>query len=81
MFMQVFFQSVHRKHTDTLMRKYSWDGTSEPSAWSEKGKENIMMQYEDRVYSQFMLLTDWLIIISLFSITFSIILRILHLIL
>ena len=35
------------------MRKYSWDGTFEPSASrSEKGGKSIMMQYEDRVYSQ-----------------------------
>lgn len=46
-----FSKSV-QKATDTLMRKYSWDGTFEPSASSEKGGKSIMMQYEDRVYSQ-----------------------------
>ena len=46
-----FSKSV-QKATDTLMRKYSWDGTVEPSASSEKGGKSIMMQYEDRVYSQ-----------------------------
>ncbi|MFP3594970.1 TonB-dependent receptor, partial [Chryseobacterium sp. SIMBA_038] len=34
------------------MRKYSWDGTFEPSATSEKGGRSIIMQHEDRLYSQ-----------------------------
>ncbi|MCT4221339.1 TonB-dependent receptor [Elizabethkingia anophelis] len=46
-----FSKSV-QKATDTLMRKYSWDGMFEPSASSEKGGKSIMMQYEDRIYSQ-----------------------------
>lgn len=46
-----FSKSVQRA-TDTLMRKYSWDGTYVPSASSEKGNRSIIMQYEDRVYSQ-----------------------------
>lgn len=46
-----FSKSV-QKATDTLMRKYSWDGTFEPSATSEKGGKSIIMQYEDRLYSQ-----------------------------
>ncbi len=46
-----FSRSV-QKATDTLMRKYSWDGTFEPSATSEKGARSIIMQDEDRLYSQ-----------------------------
>lgn len=46
-----FSKSV-QKATDTLMRKYSWDGMFESSASSEKGGKSIMMQYEDRIYSQ-----------------------------
>ncbi|MFP3832639.1 TonB-dependent receptor [Chryseobacterium sp. SIMBA_028] len=46
-----FSKSV-QKATDTLMRKYSWDGTFEPSATSEKGGRSIIMQHEDRLYSQ-----------------------------
>ncbi len=46
------FSKSIQKATDTLMRKYSWDGSFEPSATSEKGGKSIMMQYEDRVYSQ-----------------------------
>ncbi|MGE8552529.1 MAG: TonB-dependent receptor [Chryseobacterium jejuense] len=46
-----FSRSV-QKATDTLMRKYSWDGTFEPSATSEKGGRSIIMQHEDRLYSQ-----------------------------
>ncbi|WP_228413877.1 TonB-dependent receptor domain-containing protein [Chryseobacterium sp. CH21] len=34
------------------MRKYSWDNTFEPSATSEKGGRTIIMQHEDRLYSQ-----------------------------
>ncbi|MDC8100424.1 TonB-dependent receptor [Chryseobacterium rhizosphaerae] len=46
-----FSKSV-QKATDTLMRKYSWDGSFEPSATSEKGGRSIIMQHEDRLYSQ-----------------------------
>ncbi|UKB79571.1 TonB-dependent receptor [Chryseobacterium sp. MEBOG07] len=46
-----FSKSV-QKATDTLMRKYSWDNTFEPSATSEKGGRTIIMQHEDRLYSQ-----------------------------
>ncbi|AZB11072.1 TonB-dependent receptor [Chryseobacterium sp. G0162] len=46
-----FSRSV-QKATDTLMRKYSWDGTFEPSATSEKGGKSIIMQHEDRLYTQ-----------------------------
>ena len=46
-----FSKSV-QKATDTLMRKYSWDGSFEPSASSEKGGRSIIMQHEDRFYSQ-----------------------------
>lgn len=46
-----FSRSV-QKATDTLMRKYSWDGSFEPSATTEKGGRSIIMQHEDRLYSQ-----------------------------
>lgn len=48
----VGFSRSIQKATDTLMRKYSWDGTFVPSAASEKGGRSIIMQYEDRLYSQ-----------------------------
>ncbi|MDR0195496.1 MAG: carboxypeptidase-like regulatory domain-containing protein [Myroides sp.] len=40
------------KGTDTLMRKYSWDGSYVPSAASELGSPSLSRQNRDRVFSQ-----------------------------
>ncbi|MTG98021.1 TonB-dependent receptor plug domain-containing protein [Myroides sp. BIT-d1] len=38
--------------TDTVLRKYSWDGSYVPSATSELGGYQINKKHEDRLYSQ-----------------------------
>lgn len=40
------------KGTDTLMRKYSWNGSYLPSASSEIGNKSLNRIYRDRLYTQ-----------------------------
>ncbi|MDM1085423.1 TonB-dependent receptor [Myroides odoratimimus] len=40
------------KGTDTLMRKYSWDGSYVPAAGSELSNPSLSRQHRDRVFSQ-----------------------------
>ncbi|MGL4584972.1 MAG: TonB-dependent receptor [Flavobacterium sp.] len=46
------FSKSLEKGTDTLMRKYSWDGSYVPSAGSELGNPSLSRQHRDRIFSQ-----------------------------
>lgn len=46
------FSRSLEKATDTLLRKYSWDGSYVPSASSEMGNFQVNKQHQDRLYNQ-----------------------------
>ncbi|MDR0228437.1 MAG: carboxypeptidase-like regulatory domain-containing protein [Flavobacteriaceae bacterium] len=46
------FSKSLEKGTDTLMRKYSWDGTYVPSGGSEMTNPTLSRQHRDRLFSQ-----------------------------